>query len=112
MLVDGWVAGDPFTDYIPKGASKFFLPFLDVQYRKLKGRRVTKLLKGFEPYLGAKVFGKWQTANIVEEYLLHPMNSMGPIYGIQKRFNPFYLTLNAGPAYYFSLDFYEPSIDL
>lgn len=85
------------------------MPFLDVQYRKLKGEE-SKLLKGFEPYWGLRflVSGKHQYSGGVSS---SPNYSMGPIYGIQKRFNPFYLTLNAGPAYYFSLDFYEPSID-
>lgn len=105
----GWVTTTPNTAYVPTDASRFFLPFLDIHYRKLKGEE-SKLLKGFEPYWGLRFLasGKHEYSGGVSS---SPNYSIGPTYGIQKRFTPFYLTINAGPAYYFSLDFYESSID-
>jgi len=101
----GWVTTTPNTAYIPTGTSRFFLPFLDIHYRKLKGEE-SKLLKGFEPYWGIKllVSGKHQQDGVS---ISSPNYAIGPTYGIQKRFNPFYLTINAGPNYYFSSDSYS-----
>ncbi len=98
----GWVTTTPNTTYVPIGASKFFLPFLDIHYRKLKGEE-SKLLKGFKPYWGVKllVSGKHKASGGLSS---SPNFAIGPTYGIQKRFNPFYLTLNIGPYYYISVD--------
>ena len=97
----GWVATTPNTAYVPTGISRFFLPFLDIHYRKLKGEE-SKLLKGFEPYWGVKllVSGKHESDGVS---LSSPNYAIGPTYGIQKRFSPFYLTINAGPTYNFNI---------
>jgi len=99
-MLDGWVTTTPNTAYVPTNASRFFLPFLDIHYRKLKGEE-SKHLKGFEPYWGLKLLvnGTHQSSGVS---LSSPNFAIGPTYGIQKRFNPFYLTINAGPNYYFS----------
>ncbi len=97
----GWLTTTPNTAYVPTNASRFFLPFLDIHYRKLKGEE-SKLLKGFEPYWGIKllVSGKHQSEGVS---ISSPNYAIGPTYGIQKRFNPFYLTINAGPTYNFNV---------